>query len=391
MNFGLSPVADRLLTDLKNNGVGAPTRFPLEVVLCSSCHLLQLTESLDPSYLFGGDYPYLSSVVDTVVQNAAQNLEEVSQIVELDPTTLIVEVASNDGYLLSQVDETIPVLGIDPSRPAVERAQDRGVRTIHEFFGSRTAREISAEYGKARVIFANNVLAHVRDLNGFVDGLAHLLAPNGLARIEVHYLLDLIEGVEFDTIYHQHLCYFSLHSLIPLFQRHQLHVQDARRIAIHGGSIRLTVGHEDRRSTAVEELLQLEEANGLHLQETYLRFSKKAGELAAKLKSFLETLKADGYKVAAYGAAAKGTTLLHYAEIDGSLLDYVVDRNDFKHGRFMDGPNLPIRPVEVLLEEQPDFVVLLAWNHAKEILPQQEAYRRAGGKFIIPVPELTVV
>ncbi len=267
------------------------------------------------------------------------------------------------------------------------------MNTIDEFFGAELADRLAAEGTRADLFLANNVLAHVSDLNGFVRGIKTLLAPDGRSVIEAPYAKEMIDHVEFDTIYHEHLCYFTLTALDRLFARHGLEVVDVERVAIHGGTIRFTSAHAGaaKRSAAVTALLAEEQAWGVDRPEFYQGFARKVGGLRRDLLGRLSALKGEGKRIAAYGASAKGSTLLNYFGIGGETLDFVVDRSTHKQGRYTPGTHLPILPPEHLLEARPDYVLLLTWNFADEILDQQAEYRRLGGKFIVPVPEVRVV
>ncbi len=393
LSLGYTPLANSLLSDKAD--AASERRYPLELAWCPSCALVQITETIPPEALFG-HYVYFSSFSETAVEEARRLAARIVMERRLNDRSRVVEIASNDGYLLQHYKMVgVPVLGIEPARNIADYAREqRGIETLCEFFTPELARRLASEGVCADVIHANNVLAHVADLNGFVAGLATLLAPSGVAVIEFPYLRDLLDKTEFDTIYHEHLCYFSLTAIDRLFQRNGLKLVDVERIPIHGGSLRITAAREDGPELAtsrVSSLLAEEARWGVRHAATYEQFAGRVAAIKQELVRLLEGLKQDGKAIAAYGASAKGSTLLNYCGIGCETLDFVVDRNPAKQGRLTPGTHLPILPTEVLLDRMPDFVLLLTWNFKEEILGQQRTYIGRGGRFIVPIPKIEIV
>jgi len=386
LSLGTTPLADALLHE--HDLVATEPRFPLDVGFCTRCTLVQILDTVPPEQLFVDNYHYFSSFSDALLAHARDHATRLVADHNLGPDDLVVELASNDGYLLRNfVEAGIPVLGIDPSPGPAHAAIDAGIPTLMEFFGTDLATWLRAAGHRAKVVIANNVMAHVPDLNGFVEGIRILLADDGVATIENPCVTDLVDHCEFDTIYHEHHCYFSTTAVAALMQRHDLVLNDVEYFPdLHGGTMRWTVSHGGDPSPAVRETLAREQAIGATEYGYYASFGSRVESLRDQLRALLCELKARGATIAAYGAAAKGATLCNYVGIGRDLVDFVVDRNVHKQGRYMPGTHQPILAPEALLAAPPDYVLLLAWNFRAEIIAQQTEYLSRGGRFIVPVP-----
>jgi len=390
ISLGNVPLANSFLTEIQ---LSKPEKkYPLDLVFCHNCNLVQITETVDPDILFS-EYVYFSSFSDALLVQSKDMVDRVIADRELDDRSNVLEIGSNDGYLLKYYKQIgIPVLGVDPAKNVTEIAEkEHGIPTISEYFDTDLARSIESEYSCMDVIHANNVLAHVAGINDFVIGVSILLKPDGVCIVEVPYIKDLIDKCEFDTIYHEHLFYFSLSSLRNIFSKHSLFIQDVEHIQAQGGSLRIFVGYNDVESKSVIELLNYEKSMGLGGFNYYHSFGEKVKSLRQEITGLIQNLKDKGNRISAYGASAKSTIFLNYFGIGKNLLDYIVDISTIKQGLFTPGTHLPIYNPSILRKDRPDYLLLLAWNLADEILEQQSKYRDNGGKFIIPIPEFQIV
>lgn len=391
LDLGIQPLANNLL---KPADLTQPEpKFPLRLFVCEKCRLLQIADEVAPVKLFG-EYLYFSSFSDLMLRHAQEAAQRYIREFGLGESSNVVEIASNDGYLLKNfVHAGIPCLGIEPAVNIAREAVSKGIPTRVDFFGSALAKTLVAEKQSADLILGNNVFAHAPAINDFVEGLKILLKPRGRVILEFPYALDLIEKSEFDTIYHEHVFYFTLSALQPVFLRHDLVIYHVEKLPIHGGSLRLFATHVENGGAdeTVAAFLSEENRRGVNTDAYYQGFSERVAKLKTDLNLLLRRLKSEGKTIAAYGASAKGSTLLNYFELGTECLDFVVDRSSYKQGRLTPGTHIPILPPEQLLAKQPDYTLLLTWNFADEILEQQREYRRRGGRFVIPIPEVRIV
>ena len=390
LNLGQMPLSDGLLTEAQLTE--KEDKYPLEVAFCPSCSLVQILETVPPEKLFCDDYPYYSSFSESLLEHSRSNVLSLIEKRKLGTDSFVVELASNDGYLLKNyVEKGIPCLGIDPADGPAQEAEKVGVPTMCTFFTEDLAEQLVNQGHRVDVIHANNVLAHVSDTNGFVEGISILLKDKGVAVIEVPYVREMVDNCEFDTIYHEHLCYFSVTALDRLFRRHRLFLNDVQHLTIHGGSLRLFVSPYEDVLESVKKLLKEERETGVNKYEYYTSFSKKVQNIRGQMQQLLQDLKSKGKSIAAYGAAAKGAIMLNYIDADTDIIDFVVDRNVHKQGKYMPGKHIPICDPARLMQDMPDYVLILPWNFKDEILSQQRTYRQRGGRFIIPIPAPQIV
>jgi len=371
--------------------VSPEARYPLALLRCRACSLVQLTGTIPPKLMFD-TYHYFSSCSSTMVDSMRVLARRLTAERGLTADDLVVEIASNDGYLLKHYMELgIPVLGVEPAQNVAVVAKESGVPTLIKYFTQRLGSELADTGRAASVIHANNVMAHVPEINDFIAGISAALRPDGVAVVETPYLVRFVDDREFDTIYHEHVFYYSLTAVSSIVERHGLTVTDVEQIPLHGGSLRLFIQHAGYPSSErVKMLLKSESELGVTTDEYYLDFAKRVEELKTEVTDVIRRLQAEGATIAAYGAAAKGTVLLNHFGLDHDTIDFVVDRSVHKQGLVMPGVGIPILAAEELERRRPDYTLLLAWNFADEILEQQQSYRAAGGTFIVPVPTISL-
>ncbi len=392
INLGMSPLCESFLTAEQIDTM--EPYYPLHAVVCDHCFLVQLGEYVKPEHIFT-EYAYFSSYSTSWVNHAQRYCEMITARLDLGANSQVYEIASNDGYLLQHfLPLGVPVTGIEPAANVAEVARQKKIPTLVEFFGLKLAHQIVSDGKKADLIIGNNVLAQVPDLNDFTAGMAHLLSPQGVVTLEFPHLEKLIEENQFDTIYHEHFSYFSLVTIDRLAQRHGLKVFDVDEIPTHGGSLRVYLcraGATHSVSKNVTALLAHERAIGFEDIASYARFAAGVHHTKRQLLSFLIECKEKGARLCGYGAPGKGNTLLNYCAIGTDFLDFTVDRNPYKHGRFTPGMHIPIYPVEAIDEMKPDYVLILPWNLKKEIVAQMRHIGDWGGKFVVPIPSVQVI
>ena len=390
-DLGMSPLSNSYIAadDLQ----ATEPFYPLHAFVCSECFLVQLDEFASPQEIFC-DYAYFSSFSDSWLEHSKNYTQLMHSRLGLDASSHVVEIGSNDGYLLQYfVDAGIPVLGVEPAANVAAVAMDKGIPTIVKFFGTETAKEMADADQQADLVLGNNVLAHVPDINDFVAGMAIVLKPDGVITMEFPHLLQLMQNNQFDTIYHEHFSYLSLLSVEQIFARHGLQIFDVDELPTHGGSLRIyaRLASSERVSDNITALRKTEADAGLSNLDTYAAFGEKAQETKRKLLEFLVTAKRDGKRVAAYGAPAKGNTLLNYCGVRQDLIDFTVDRSPAKQDRFLPGTHIPVYAPEKLSDAKPDYVLILPWNIKDEIMDKMRHIRDWGGRFVVPIPEVEVL
>jgi SAM-dependent methyltransferase len=393
VDLGMSPLCESYLTKDQLNTM--EPFYPLAAYVCRDCLLVQLQEYVAPKEIFS-EYAYFSAYSDTWLDHARRYVEIMSKRLDLGPSNRVIELGSNDGYLLQFfVDKGIPVLGIDPAANVARAAQKRGVPTLVKFFGIATASELAEAGTQADLVVGNNVLAQVPDLNSFVKGISIILKTGGVCTMEFPHLLRTIDGNQFDQVYHEHFSYFSGLAAERIFAAHGMRVFDVDELSTHGGSLRIYACHANddshRTEISVSELLCREREAGLHRIETYAGFAKRVRATKRKLLSFLIEAKNCNKSLAGYGAPGKGNTLLNYCGIRVDFLDYTVDRNPYKHGKYLPGTHIPIFPPEKIFETKPDYVLILPWNLKDEITSQLANIRGWGARFVVPIPEVSII
>lgn len=391
-DLGMSPLANSYLPPERVNGM--EPFYPLRALVCGKCFLVQLEEFETPERIFS-DYAYFSSYSSSWLEHSRRYAEEMIERLNLDGNSQVVEIASNDGYLLQFFrDQGIAVLGVEPAANVAKVAVEKGISTVVEFFGEEVARKLASE-SAADLLLGNNVLAHVPDLNDFVAGMKALLKPGGVITMEFPHLMRLIEDNQWDTIYHEHFSYFSFLTVSAVFAAHGLRLFDVQELPTHGGSLRIYAAHADDadkpETAAARELAERERAAGYEQLDTYSGYGRRVEQDKRQILRFLIDLKERGLRVVAYGAPAKGNTLLNYCGVRTDFLEFTVDRSPYKQGKFLPGTHIPIHHPDRIREARPDYVLILPWNFKDEIVRQMAYIHEWGGRFVVPIPEVRVL
>jgi 2-polyprenyl-3-methyl-5-hydroxy-6-metoxy-1,4-benzoquinol methylase len=391
INLGHAPLSNSYL---KKKLIKNEKKFPLHALICTKCMLVQLEEFESAKKIFT-EYAYFSSYSKTWLKHAEKYVKKMKKKLNLNSDNLVIEIASNDGYLLQYFKKyEIPVLGIEPAKNVAKIAKKKKIPTITKFFGTKLAKELVKSGKQPDLLLGNNVLAHVPNLNDFVEGLKILLNQNGVITLEVPHILQLIDKNQFDTIYHEHFSYFSLITLKKLFTKHKLKIFDVEQLNTHGGSLRIFIKHENndfqKERKSVKKILEIEKIFGLTKISTYTNFSQEVNLIRKELLNFLHKSKEDNKIVVGYGAPAKGNTLLNFCEINFELIDYTVDMNPHKQGMYLPGSHILIKDPNEIFKTKPDYVLILPWNLKKEIMTQMKDIRKWGGRFVIPIPEVKI-
>ena len=392
VDLGYTPLSNSYL---KKNMINKEKKFPLHAYICTKCMLVQLGEFESPKNIFS-DYAYFSSYSKTWLKHAEEYVKKMKKRFNLDSDSLVIEIASNDGYLLQYFKKSkIPVLGIEPAKNVAKIAKKRKISTMIKFFGTKLAKELCKSGNQPDLLLGNNVLAHVPKINDFVEGLRILLKHEGVITLEFPHILQLINKNQFDTIYHEHFSYFSLTTLKKLFTMHKLKIFDVEELDTHGGSLRIFIKHESNKrykeKKSVIKLLEKEKLFGLRKISTYNNFSQEVNSIRIELLNFLQKARKNNKIVVGYGAPAKGNTLLNFCGIDSELIKYTVDMNPHKQGMYLPGSHIPIKEPKEISRTKPDYVLILPWNLKDEIMNQLKDIDKWGGKFVIPIPKVRVI
>lgn len=390
LSLGPTPLANSLLNESKLTK--PELYYPLDVYFCDNCNLIQLSDVVPPDIMFR-DYMYVTGASKPMELHFTRLVKDIMEKFDTCKDSLVIDIGSNDGTLLQCFSKfDLRTLGIEPASNIAKISEKKGIPTVNDFFNEKCAIKVQKDHGKAEIITATNVFAHVDDLETILRGIIHLLSDNGIFVIEVPYLKNLLENIEFDTIYHEHLSYFAVRPLVYLFEKFGMRIVDIKNIPSHGGSIRVFVKKSSKdHSQNVIRMLSAEKKARLDSIETYMRFAEKVALIKEELVKLLKKLKDKNEKITGYGATAKGNTLLNYCQIGTGLLDYITDTTPFKQGRYTPGMHIPILPEERFHEDPPDYALLLAWNYADAILQKEKKYIENGGRFILPTPKPRVI